>query len=755
VKNIDSIGHVTGRSIFTDDIPVTKGTLYGVVVASGIAHGRIISADFTDASAMPGVVKILTCEDIPGENQIGGILPDEALFAEEEVHFLGQPVALIVADSEFNARQARKKIRIEYDEYEAVTDPREAKEKGLLLFPPRTFAIGDVSETWQKCKYVFEGQAGSGSQEHLYLETQNAYAIPSENGTMKVHSSTQGPAIVQKTIARVLGIAMSRVEVDVRRLGGAFGGKEDQATAWSVMAALAAHLLQKPVKLSLSRHDDMLMTGKRHPYSSDFKIGLSEDLKILAYEITFYQNGGAAADLSPAIMERTLFHATNSYFVPDVKATAYSCKTNLPPFTAFRGFGAPQAMFVMESAIALAAKNLGIPSWKIQQENLLKDKDIFPYGQVAEQAHARECWDETFTNYNVANQREEIAGFNRKSVFTKKGIALMPVCFGISFTNTSMNQARALVHIYQDGSIGISTGAIEMGQGVNTKLKQVAAGIFSVSLSRIRIETTNTLRVANTSPTAASSGADLNGKALQIACNEILERLKESAAQMCNSDKDNISLKQEKVFQGQSDTGIGWENLVATTLQKRISLSQSGHYATPVIHFDKTIEKGHPFAYHVFGTAAITVTLDCLRGRYHIDSVQVVHDFGTDMNPDINLGQTEGAILQGIGWMTMEEIRYNEKGRLLSDSLSNYKVPDLYSAPGVVECKSLETNGPALAIMQSKAIGEPPFMYGIAAYFALQEAILAFNPDYFPDFNSPLTPEKALMALYGRQHLKS
>jgi len=750
MKNIDSIGHVTGRSVFTDDIPLTNGTLFGVVVASGIAHGAIKSIDFSQALEMPGVVRILTCTDIPGENQIGGILPDETLFAEKEVHFIGQPIALIIADSEFNARRARKKIHIEYDEFEAVTDPRVAKEKGLLLFPPRTFALGNVAEAWQKCNYIFEGSADSGSQEHLYLETQNAYAVPAENGTLKVYSSTQGPAIVQKTIAGVLGIPMNHIEVDVRRLGGAFGGKEDQATAWSTMAALAAHLLQKPVKLSLSRHDDIVMTGKRHPYSSDFRIGLSEDLKILAYEATFYQNGGAAADLSPAIMERTLFHATNSYFVPNVKATAYSCKTNLPPFTAFRGFGAPQAMFVMESAIASAAKNLGIPAWKIQQKNLIRDEDAFPYGQVAQQAHARECWDEAISQFDVAGKLKEIAEFNSATAFTKKGLALMPVCFGISFTNTAMNQARALVHIYQDGSIGISTGAIEMGQGVNTKLKQVAAGIFSVSPSRIRIESTNTSRVANTSPTAASSGADLNGKALQIACGEILDRLKESAAQMCNTEKEKISLQDEKVYSGSTDTGISWEELITTSFRKRISLSQSGHYATPHIHFDKSTEKGHPFAYHVYGTAAITVTLDCLRGRYWVDSVQVVHDFGNDMNPDINLGQLEGAIMQGIGWMTMEEIRYSEKGRLLSDSLSTYKVPDIYSTPKIVECKTLDKPGPEQAIMRSKAIGEPPFMYGIAVYFALQEAIRAFNPAYSGRYDAPLTPEKVLMALYNR-----
>ncbi|HNX44400.1 MAG TPA: molybdopterin-dependent oxidoreductase [Bacteroidales bacterium] len=750
MKNIDSIGHVTGRSVFTDDIPEIGGTLYAAVLASPVASGRIRMLDTQEASALPGVVKIFTAGDIPGENQVGGILPDETLLAEDEVHYIGQPVAFVVADSGFTARNAVKLIRVDYEERQPVTDAREAKEKGLLLFPPRTFALGNTTSAWGQCRYIFEGSAGSGSQEHLYLETQGSYAWPGENNTLIVHSSTQSPALVQKTIARVLGIPMNRIEVDVRRLGGGFGGKEDQATAWAAMSALAAFILQKPVKLVLSRHDDMFMTGKRHPYSSDFRIGLTEDLKILAYEVTFYQNGGAAADLSPAILERTLFHATNSYFIPHVKATAYSCKTNLPPNTAFRGFGAPQAMFVIESAIAMAAHELGIGANEIQQKNLMKDGDIFPYGQTPDQSHAADCWDETCNSFEIDKKLNEIEAFNSSSQFIKKGMALMPVCFGISFTNTSMNQARAMVHIYQDGSIGISTGAIEMGQGVNTKLKQVAAGIFSVSPSRIRLETTNTSRIANSSPTAASSGADLNGKALQIACNELLDRLKEQAAEMCNAGKGTICFRDEKVFAGETETETGWEELIISAYKKRVCLSQTGHYATPVIHFDKTTEKGHPFAYYVFGTAAVTVTLDCLRGRYRTDSVQIVHDFGADMNSDINRGQLEGAVVQGIGWMTMEEIRYNEKGKLLSDSLSTYKIPDIYSVPKIIECKALQAEGPEMAVLGSKAIGEPPFMYGIGAYFALQNAIRAFNPRYEADYHSPMTPEKALMGLYSR-----
>jgi xanthine dehydrogenase large subunit len=748
VKNIDSIGHVTGRSIFLDDIPVIGGTLHAAVVASTIANGRIKVIDLSSAMALPGVIRILTSKDIPGENQIGGILHDEPLFADTEVHFIGQPISLVVAKTERIARKARKLIHIEYEEYQPVTDPRLAKEKGLLLFAPRTFKSGDVALAWQKCDHVFEGIAESGGQEHVYLETQGAYAYPRENGNLMVHSATQGPTIVQKTIAGVLGLPMHRIEVDVQRLGGAFGGKEDQASAWASMAALAAVIIQKPVKLVLSRHDDMYMTGKRHPYSSDFRIGLSKDLKILAWEVTYYQNGGAATDLSMPVLERTLFHATNSYFVPNVTATAYSCKTNLPPNTAFRGFGAPQAIFVMESAIAMAASELGVPARIIQEKNLIKDHDPFHYGQIAKHANAILCWKETCESYNIEEQVNVVELFNRSGSMFRKGLAIMPVCFGISFTKTNLNQARALVHIYHDGSIGISTGAVEMGQGVNTKMKQIAAHIFSVDPSRIKIETTNTTRVANTSPTAASSGADLNGKALQAACNELLLRIKGTAANMTNTSTDQITFKNERVLVKGEETGILWEELIRTAFIDRVNLSQTGHYATPDIYFDRSTQKGNPFAYHVYGTALTTVTLDCLRGRYHVDSVQIVHDFGNSMNSAVDLGQVEGGVVQGIGWMTMEEVRYNEKGQLLSDSLSTYKVPDIHSAPKVIEVKPFQAEGPELAVLRSKAIGEPPFMYGIGVFFALQNAIRSFNPGAKMIFDAPLTPEKVLMALY-------
>jgi xanthine dehydrogenase large subunit len=747
MKNIDSYTHVRGESVYLDDIPVVSGTLYAAAFDSPVAHGKIISLETTEAKDMPGVVSILTAKDIPGENQIGGIIPDEELLAGTHVHFCGMPVALVIAETDEQARAAVKKIKMVFDPLPVITDPREAKEKGALIIPPRTFQLGDTTAAWGQCEHIFEGRTETNGQEHLYIETQGAYAVPQENGAIRIYSSTQGPTAVQRTAARVLGVSMNLIETDTTRLGGGFGGKEDQATTWAVMVALATYHLKKPVKYCLHRMEDMRMTGKRHPYSSDFKIGLSKDLKILAYEATFYQNAGAAADLSPAVMERTLFHCTNSYFVPHVKATAYSCRTHLPPNTAFRGFGGPQGMFVIEAAIAKAAEQLGIPASDIQQQNLLQTGDEFPYGQKAE-SEANECWSKANQLYGIKKLQQDIDTFNSKNKLFKKGIAAMPICFGISFTKTPMNQARSLVHVYTDGSVGISTGAVEMGQGVNTKMLQVAATVFSIDPSRIKVNSTNTYRIANTSPTAASAAADLNGKATQIACTAILQRLKQVAADELNVDTALIEIKDEWVYASGTKTVWDWKRLIMATYVKRISLSEHGHYTPPGIHYDASKEKGHPFAYHVYGTAIITVTVDCLRGIYETDSVKVVHDFGSSMNTMIDIGQCEGGIVQGIGWMTMEEIVYDREGKLRSNALSTYKVPDIYSVPKEITIHPLDTNKDNLAIFRSKAVGEPPLMYGIGAYFALRNAVKAFNPAAIIPYDAPMTPEKVLMSLY-------
>lgn len=749
MKHFDAELHVQGKSIFTGDLPEPEGMLHAAVLVSPVAHGRIVSIKAEKALDHPGVHAVLFAKDIPGENQIGNIIMDEQLLAEDMVHFIGEPVAIVVAESPMLARQGVKLIDLNIEELPAVTNAREAFKLGNLIAPSRTFSVGDVDSAWASCDVVVKGTVETGGQEHVYLETQCAMAVPAEGDAICIHSSTQGPSFVQKVAARVLDIPINMVEVNVTRLGGAFGGKEDQATPWAVICALAVQHLGQPVKLVLSMHEDMIFTGKRHPYSSDFKIGMNKEGKILAWEVSYFQNGGAASDLSTAILERTLFHCTNSYFIPNVKATGYCCKTNIAPNTAFRGFGAPQAMFVLEAAICAASKKMGVNPSVIQEINLLNTGDYFPYGMEYIGNELRRSWKKACEMFNVDETRNRIMEFNRNHKFLKKGLSFMPQCFGISFTSTFLNQANALVHVYTDGSIGISTGAIEMGQGVNSKIRQVAASVFSVDVSKTRVETTNTTRSANTSPTAASTGADMNGNATKIACENIRKRLLEVAKELLKSSEDDkVELVEGYVSLNGEETKISWEKLVHETYIRRVSLSSQAHYATPGIFFDRNTEKGKPFVYHVAGTAVTEVTVDCLRGTYRIDGVDIVHDCGISINPLVDIGQIEGGLLQGIGWVTVEELVYDTgSSRLVSDSMSTYKIPDIYFAPDKVNVEFLEPKDSCVGLSGSKAVGEPPFMYGIGAWFAILDAMKAFDPNTDPGYIAPMTPERVLLSL--------
>ncbi len=748
MKNIDAINHVRGTSIYLDDIPLQQGTLFAAVFDSPVAHGVLTHIDVKNAENTEGVVRVILAKDLIGENEIGGIILDEPLLADGHVHFQGMPIALVLAETEAAARAGVKQIKATIEPLEIITDPRVAFAKNELIIPPKAFKLGDTEGVFPTCAHIFAGRADVNGQEHLYIETQGAYTLPTEGGGLKVYSSTQGPTAVQRAVAKVTGLPMHQIEVDVTRLGGGFGGKEDQANAWAALCAVGTQLTQRPVKYALNRMEDLRMTGKRHPYSADYRIGLDENLNILAYEVTFFQNAGAAADLSPAVLERTLFHCTNAYFVPNVSATAYSCRTNLPPNTAFRGFGGPQGMFVMESAIAFAAENLGVAPSVIQRKNLIKTGDIFPYGQVAE-SEATATWQASNAHFDHENAQKDVDLFNKQNKYIKKGMALMPICFGISFTKTLMNQARSLVHVYTDGSVAISTGAVEMGQGVNTKIAQVAAQIFQIPMEKIKVHSTNTLRIANTSPSAASATADLNGKATLKACEKIMDRLRGVALELL----DNVHFNEDLTYKNgffyvkNEKTTFDFIKIVQEAFARRVNLSHHAHYATPSVHFDWTTAKGHPFAYHVYGTAVVGATVDCLRGTYDIDFVKVVHDFGSTMNTAIDFGQIEGGIVQGIGWMTMEELVYDAAGKLRSNALSTYKIPDIYSVPKEINIIPLETARENLAIFNSKAVGEPPLMYGIGAYFAIREAIKNFcsAPSLF---DAPFTPEKVLMALY-------
>lgn len=739
--------HTRGEAIFVDDIPEPTNVLHAAVFVSSIAHGKIKKLNIEKAEQAPGVVKVLTAKDIPGRNQVGRIIEDEELLAEKIVEFVGQPIAVILAETKEQANKAKSLIEIEYEELEPVFDPREAAKKGQFIAPPKTLACGDVDAAWEKCDIVIEGIAENGGQEHVYLETQSCLAIPDENGRLVIYSSTQAPTTVQSIIARVLGYDMNMIEVDVKRIGGGFGGKEEQATHWAVMCALGVYHTGRPVKLVLKRREDIRFTGKRHPYSTDYKIGLTKDGKIIAFEAKYYQNSGASADLSTAILERTLFHATNAYYIPNVRVTGYPCKTNLAPFTAFRGFGGPQGMFVIESALDHAADVLGVSKISLQEKNLLKEGDELHYGQKVERANARRSFEEAKRMAKFEEKLKEIKEFNSKHKFVKKGIAIMPICFGISFTTTFLNQAGALVNVYLDGSVSVSTAAIEMGQGVNIKIRQIVAHTLGISLDKIRIESTNTTRVINTSPTAASTGTDLNGKAAEMASKMIIDRLKDVAAAELNVETGKITIKDNYVYVDNKKTDLSWEQLINKAYLKRTNLSAQAFYATPKIYFDGEKGKGRPFAYHVFGTAIIEATVDCLRGTYEFDKVTIAHDAGKSINYLVDLGQVEGGLLQGMGWMTIEQLMWDEKGRILTDSFASYKVPNVHYTPEI-ETKFLENVENPEAVLYSKAIGEPPFMYGIGAYFALKNAIQAFKKDKEWKYSAPLTPEKILLYLY-------
>ncbi len=753
MKHQDALLHVRGASLFVDDFKLPGDLLHAAVLVSPVSHGEIEKLEIAEALSMPGVETVFTAEDIPGKNQIGSIIKDELLLAEKELLFIGQPVAVVLADTPEKARAAVKVIKLETIVLPSVVEPREAFEKGMLIAPPRTFSMGDTSEAWNRCDCIVSGRADSGGQEHLYLETQAAFAVPMENGCIRITSGTQGPTFVQRVAARVLKLPMNKIEVNVGRLGGAFGGKEDQATPWAVMSALGVQLTGKPVKLVLNRNEDMTWTGKRHPYSSDFKLGLANDGTMLAWEVTYYQNGGAASDLSTAILERTLFHSTNAYFIPNVKATGVSCKTNLPPNTAFRGFGAPQAMYVLESAIYSASLELGISPLDIQEKNLLKKGDMFPFGMPYEGNEIRRSWKKALEMYRSENNDGRIKDFNSSNVMFRKGISFMPVCFGISFTHISMNQANALVHVYTDGSVGISTGAVEMGQGVNSKIAQVAARTFGIDLFRIKVESTNTTRSANTSPTAASSAADMNGNAVRIACSNILKRLLIFAGKHLRAHPDSrIDLMHEKITIDGKKTHLEWNKLIGLAYLARVNLSSQAHYATPGLHFNKSSEKGRPFSYHVAGTAVTEITLDRLRGVFSVDSVKIVHDCGESINPLVDRGQVEGGLLQGIGWVTLEELKYHpETNALLSDSLATYKIPDIHFTPGEVDIEFLECHSENAGVYNSKAVGEPPFMYGIGTYFAILNAIRACDPEIPPVYSAPMTNEKILLLLQKKR----
>lgn len=745
----ETIKHVKGLSRFIGDEILPVGTLHARVFASPIAAGWLESLDISAALAVPGVVRILTAKDIPGKNQIGDIIADESVLAFHHLHFIGKPIAVVLAETPEAAAQALPLIQCVITPAPVCEDSKAAAHAGETFGPTRALSKGNPDAAWPQCATRVSGTVTTGAQEHVYFETQRTLAIPAED-RLYVHAATQSPSACQHSIASVLGIPMHQIEVEVHRLGGAFGGKEEQAKVWAVLVALGAWLTRRPVWLALSRSEDFLLTGKRHPYVANYQLGLDGDGNILVYEVEFFQDGGAVADLSTAILERTLFHASSGYAIPHASIRATSCRTHKPSNTAFRGFGAPQGIFTIQAALCHAAEQLQVPVDELQHRNLAGEGYVFPYGETLGSNRLREVVAALYHRYEIGSRQTALLEFNRhagKRRFSKGG-ALTPICFGIAFTSTHLNQADALVTIYRDGSVAIACSAVEMGQGVYLKVRNAAARTLGISIERIRIDSTTTQSIANMSPTAASTGSDLNGLAAIVACTGLKERLLTFAAQQLGIAVSQIDIRDGEILGASAP--LSWEALIDRAYFQRLPLSAHAHYATPDIGYDKRTENGHPFAYYAYGATWVEACVDTLTGRYSIDQAFCVYDIGTSLAPETDRGQIEGAFVQGMGLCTCEEILWDESGHLLTRSLANYKIPDIHAAP-VISVTLLEGATNAYGPGNSKAIGEPPLIGGLGAYFAIRAALKAFDADMEIPFALPLTPEKVINAIVAAE----
>jgi len=738
----ESLPNVLGTTQYIDDLPKPNGCLQAAVRLSDSAHAAIKAIQTSRAEALDPSVRVILAKDIPGTNQIGFNKPDEPLLPDDEWEYWGQPIALVVAATRTLARRAAALIEIDSEALPVVTDPREAAAKGDFILPPRTIARGDPSAAFARCAFVAEGRADSAGQEHVYFETQGALAQVIDGRRVHVISGTQGPTGVQRAIAQVLGLSMNMVEVEARRLGGAFGGKEDQATSWACLAAVASWLTGKPVELYLNRKDDMRATGKRHPYSTDFRIGADRDGKLIAFEADYYQNSGSTCDLSPAILARTVLHSTGAYQIPNVRVTGYMCHTNLPSFTAFRGFGGPQAFFVIEAAMDALALKVGIDPTELKRRNLFTEGDETYYGMKLERVRATESVERLLEKADYPALKARVADYNAAHRLYKKGIGFIPVAFGISFTQLKMNEAGALVHIYGDGSVQVSTGVIEMGQQVSRKIALVVAKTLGIPISEVTVQRTTTITVANTVPTAASTGADLNGMAAKVACEELRARLLKRASELLGARDGEIDIRDGAIFLRGEKTDLSWKKLVEEMLSARRDLSAHGYYATPFLEYDMKAERGRPFAYHVYGAALVEATVDLIRGTCALDRATIVHDIGESIDLSTDRGQIEGALAQGLGWSLLEDLRFGADGKPLSDTLSTYKVPDVTFMPQDIDIEFLPPVENPSTPYNSKAVGEPPLQYGIAGYFAVLDAVRAAGADARAYYDLPFIPEK-------------
>jgi xanthine dehydrogenase large subunit len=738
--------HVAGTATYVDDIREPEGTLHVAPGGAPVARGRIRNLDLDAVRSAPGVVAVITAADIPGHNNVGAIVPDEPVLAHKEIAFHGQPVFAVVADTFLAARRALKLARIEVEPEKPLVNVEDALSAGSRVLDDYDFLVGDIARALGNAPHRVKGTIRIGGQEHFYLEGQAALAIPLEAGDLLIHSSTQHPSEVQHIVAHMLGLKLAAVTVEVRRMGGGFGGKESQASQWAALAALAAHVTKRPCKLRLDRDSDMIMTGKRHDFRADYEVGFDDAGRIQAYEVQLAARCGHSVDLSPGVVDRAMFHAANGYFLPAAAIRSKRLKTNTVSATAFRGFGGPQGMMAIERTIDAIAWKLGLDPLDVRKRNLYcEGRDTTHYGMKVEDNVLPELIGQLERSSDYRRRRLAIQEFNDGSKWLKRGIALTPVKFGISFTNTSMNQAGALVHVYRDGSVHLNHGGTEMGQGLFVKIQQIVAEAFGLSLERVRITPTTTGKVPNTSPTAASAGSDINGMAALAAAQTIRGRLEEFAAEYCKAPREHVQFRDDQVVVG--NRTMPFEELVEAAYRARVQLSATGFYATPKIEFDRAKGKGRPFFYFAYGAACSEVVIDTTTGELRVLRADLLHDCGRSLNPAVDLGQIEGGFVQGVGWLTSEELVFDKDGRLTTHAPSTYKIPTAFDLPEDFRVALFENSNREDTIWRSKAVGEPPLMLGISVFAAIADAIHSTAPGRAVPLDAPATPEAILRAV--------
>jgi len=737
---------VAGTATYIDDIPEVRGTLHAAPVCSPVAHGILRKLDASAALALPGVRAVIDAGDIPGDTTLAAFAHDEPVFALDTVMFTGQVIALVVADDVMTARRAARLVKLDIEPLPAVLNVHEAHALESYVLPPVQVSRGDAGAALKRAPHQLEGRFEVGGQEHFYLEGQVAYVLPLEQNQWWVYTSTQHPGEVQHWVSHALGIANNAVTVECRRMGGGFGGKETQAGHLAVWAAIAANQLKCPVKLRLDRDDDFMITGKRHPFAYHYRVGFDDSGLLCGLELEMLVNCGFSADLSGPVADRAIFHADNAYFLEDVAVASYRCKTNTQSHTAFRGFGGPQGVIVIERILSDIARTLGLDPLDVRLRNLygITERNVTHYQMKVEDNILDPLINTLAITSGYRERREQIAAWNASSPVIKKGLALTPVKFGISFTATLFNQAGALVHVYTDGSVQVNHGGTEMGQGLNTKVAQIVADELGVPFERVLATASDTSKVPNASATAASSGTDLNGRAAQFAARHVRDNLAAFVAGLDGCGAGAVRLEGGQVITEKATRR--WEDVVGAAYANRIQLWSDGFYRTPKIHYDKATLTGRPFYYFAYGAAVSEVAIDTLTGEYRVLKVDILHDVGHSINPAIDIGQIEGGFIQGMGWLTTEQLVWNGKGYLQTHAPSTYKIPATGDVPAHFKVELWPEANREDNVHGSKAVGEPPFMLAISVYEALRDAVAQAGGDALL-VNAPATAEEVLRAL--------